>query len=662
MLFGTVALLGRSAAAETPAGKPANSARIEIHSDQPAKPISPVLFGIFFEDLSYAADGGLYAELVQNRSFEYSASDSPEWTQTSFWKFSATGGAGGSFVIQDANPLHTNNPHYAVVNCGNAGAGGEVALANNGFDGIAVKSGEAYDFSVFARRRPGEKGPLHVRLEAADGSVLAKAEIPELSADWQKYSATLTPARDEANARLVIAMSTRGAVYLDVVSLFPHKTFKGRPNGLRADLAQAIADLKPKFVRFPGGCLAHGDGVANIYHWKDTIGPVEQRKEAKNIWRYHQTHGLGYFEYFQFCEDIGATPLPIVAAGVSCQNSDYAHGTGQQCIPMEDMPAYIADILDLIEYANGPADSTWGAKRAAAGHPEPFHLKYLGVGNEDAITPGFTERFKMIFDALRQKHPEITVVGTVGPSPAGGDYDRGWKLAKELSIPIVDEHYYQQPNWFLKNTNRYDTYERNKTQVYVGEYASWGNTLRNALAEAVHMTSLERNGDVVHMASYAPLLCKLGQVQWYPDMVYFNNAQVFLTTNYYAQQLFSANGGDAYVPSALTLGREPEKGEAITMSSVRDSASGELIIKLVNLSASATRAAIRIDGAQGIDPEADCVVLTGDVAKTNAGDPRARGNVSADPIKPVASRVKVSPAFDYDAPAFSLTVLRLKTH
>ena len=277
--------------------------------------------------------------------------------------------------------MNANNPTYAVLRCDSSGDNGEVGISNPGFDGIAVKAGESYDFSMFARRRPNEKAPLLVRLAGADGGVLATADLPEITTDWAKYSASLVPSKSDPNARLVLSATSRGIVFLDMVSLFPHKTFHNRAHGLRADLAQTIADLKPRFIRFPGGCLAHGDGIKNIYRWKDSIGPVEQRKQQKNIWRYHQSLGLGYFEYFQFCEDIGATPVPVVAAGVSCQNSDFARGTGQQCIPMEQMPAYVQDVLDLIEYANGSSTSNWGAKRAAAGHPEPFNLKYLGIGN-----------------------------------------------------------------------------------------------------------------------------------------------------------------------------------------------------------------------------------------------------------------------------------------
>ena len=368
-------------------------------------------------------------------------------------------------------PLNANNPHYAVLTVENGGAG--VGLMNSGFDGFPIKAGDKYDVSLFARQTAGSPAPIVVRIENKSGDAIGEAAFPSISDKWQKYSAVIEAKASDADARLVVLTTGAGTFDFDVISLFPQKTFKNHPNGLRADLAQVIADLKPKFVRFPGGCLAHGYGLANIYRWKDTIGPIEERKEQFNIWHYHQSVGLGYFEYFQFCEDIGATPLPVLAAGVCCQNSP----GGQHGIPMADMPAYIQDVLDLVEYANGPETSAWGAKRAAAGHPKPFNLKYLGIGNEDAQTPGFRERFEMILKAVNAKYPEITVVGTVGPSPSGRDFDEGWKFANELKIPMVDEHYYQTPDWFLGNLKRYDSYDRSRSKVYLGEYASKGNKL-----------------------------------------------------------------------------------------------------------------------------------------------------------------------------------------
>ncbi|MGC3990392.1 MAG: alpha-L-arabinofuranosidase C-terminal domain-containing protein [Chthoniobacteraceae bacterium] len=511
-----------------------------------AKAISPDLVGIFFEDLSYAADGGLYAELVQNRSFEYQPTEQPTWGPLTGWEFVKRGGGAGELWVDSSGPICANNPHSVLIRIVNAGDG--VGLSNAGFDGIPVRAGEQYNFSIFARmlnvgsgrdNKPDGQLPLDVRLETKDGLVLGEANVKASSpADWKQLTATITASQTVPDARLVVLARAPGLIALDEVSLFPQKTFKNRKNGLRADLAQAIADLHPKFMRFPGGCLTHGDGIGNLYRWKDTIGPVEQRKGQPNIWRYHQSMGLGYFEYFQFCEDIGAQPLPVLAAGVSCQNSSHTRGTGQQCLPLADMPGYIQDVLDLIEWANGPADSTWGAKRAAAGHPAPFGLKYVGIGNEDKQTDGFRERFRMIYEAVKAKHPEITVVGTVGPAPGGEDYDLGWKFAGELHVPIVDEHYYSSPQWFWNNLQRYDRYNRARSKVYVGEYAARDaksrSTLRAAIAEAAYLTSLEKNGDVVHFASYAPLLARRGHTSWSPDLIFFNGTDIFPTISWYS--------------------------------------------------------------------------------------------------------------------------------
>jgi alpha-L-arabinofuranosidase len=535
-------------AADKPEQKdsPAAKAVVKINGTQPAKEISPDLFGIFFEDINYAADGGLYAEMVQNRSFEYSAADNRDWNSLTSWTLVTRGDGKGKMAVESTEPLNANNPHYATLTVEHGGTG--VGLMNAGFDGFPIKAGDKYDVSLFARQSAGSPAPIAVRIENKSGESIGEATFSSISGKWQKYSATIEAKTSDANARLVVLTTGTGTFQFDVISLFPQKTFKNHPNGLRADLAQVIADLKPKFVRFPGGCLAHGSGLANIYRWKDTIGPIEERKEQKNIWRYHQSVGLGYFEYFQYCDDIGATPLPVLAAGVCCQNSP----GGQHCIPMADMPAYVQDVLDLVEYANGPETSVWGAKRAAAGHPKPFNLKYLGIGNEDEQTSGFRERFEMILKAVNAKYPEIIVVGTVGPAPSGRDFDEGWKFANTLNIPMVDEHYYQTPGWFLGNLKRYDSYDRSRSKVYLGEYASKGNTLYNALAEAAYMTSLERNGDVVRLASYAPLLGKDHHTQWNPNLIYFNNAVVVPTVNYYVQQLFGLHSGDSYIATDVS--------------------------------------------------------------------------------------------------------------
>jgi alpha-L-arabinofuranosidase len=440
---------------------------------------------------------------------------------------------------------------------------------------------------------------------------------------------------------------------LDDVSLFPQKTFRGRPNRLRADLAQTIADLKPRFIRFPGGCLVHGNGLGNMYRWQDTVGPIEQRRQQANLWGYHQTVGLGYFEFFQFAEDIGAQPVPVVPAGVCCQNSDHQGGTGQRGLPLESMESYIQEVLDLIEYANGPATSKWGAVRAAAGHPAPFNLKYLGVGNEDHITFLFKKRFEMIYDAVKAKHPEITVIGTVGPFHSGDDFEQGWKIANELAIPVVDEHYYVSPQWFWDNLKRYDSYDRTKSKVYLGEYAAHEkdrrSTVRAALAEAAHLTSLERNADVVLMSSYAPLLGREGMTNWNPNLIYFNgNGGVFPTVSYEVQKLFGHHAGDRYLSSSLS-----GNAERLAVSSVRDSASGDVILKLVNGAEQAKALQIQLEGANRLASKADLIVLTG---AADAVNDYAAGQL----IKPKTTSIRVSASFAYTAPANSLSIVRIK--
>ncbi|MBW8781511.1 MAG: alpha-N-arabinofuranosidase [Verrucomicrobia bacterium] len=631
-------------------GLQAQPTTVTVQAGAPGKAISPDLVGIFFEDLNYAADGGLYAELVQNRDFEYSSADFMGWNPLTAWTLVQHDGGKGSLLVETATPLNDKTPHYAVLTVENGGGG--VGLQNEGYDGMPVKAGDTYNVSLFDRQLAGSAVPLTVRLESKSGALLAEAALPAPAADWKKVSATLKPATTDAHARLVVLATGPGKLALDMVSLFPATTFHNRLNGLRADLAQVVADLHPKFMRFPGGCLVHGDGVDNIYNWKNTIGPVEQRKGQPNIWRYHQSVGLGYFEYFQFCEDIGAKPLPVVAAGVCCQNSNHSRGTGQQGLPLEAMPAYIQDILDLIEWANGPVTSTWGAKRAAAGHSEPFHLQYLGVGNEDKITDSFEERFRMIYEVVKAKHPEITVIGTVGPAPDGEDFNRGWKFAGEQHVPVVDEHYYKRPQWFWDNLTRYDTYDRSKSRVYVGEYAAHDdkrrNTLRSALAEAAYLTSLERNGDVVPLASYAPLLARRGHTQWSPDMIYFTGTEVFTTINYHVQQLFSVNGGDAWLTTTVSPVAAPARFAA---SAVHEGKTGDLILKFVNGDNAARPLRVDLAGAKRISATAVKTVLAASDANT----------IDAQAVHPETSSITITPAFDYEAPANSLTVIRIKT-
>ena len=573
--------------------------KASVTADGTSKAISPLLMGIFFEDINYAADGGLYGELIQNRDFEYDPSESGTkgWGPTYAW--SVTGDKIG-FDIATKDPIHPNNPHYARLDVKGGIAtlinNGGNAFINSGFDGITVKKGEPYRFRLKARSD--KKMPMEVQLVSEHGRKIASGKLKiNKSRDWKDYELILTPDEYSAKSTLQLVPKNNGILDLDMISLFPVNTFKGRENGLRADLAQTLADLKPRFVRFPGGCVAHGNGIDNIYDWKGSIGKLEERKPLYNLWGYHQTRGLGYHEYFQFCEDIDAEPLPVLAAGVPCQNSGRKHkGShdaittfGQQCgVPMDSMGHVLQDILDLIEYANGPVTSEWGRKRAEAGHPEPFNLKYVGIGNEDMITEVFEERFKFLNDGVKKAHPEITVVGTVGPFYEGSDYDEGWRFAKQENIDMVDEHYYVDPAWLIYNQDYYDDYDRNGTKVYLGEWAAHlpgrPSNMETALAEALYLTSVERNGDVVSMSSYAPLLAKEGHTQWRPDLIYFSNTEINPTTDYETMRLYGENAGSKYLNAKLHVNTDNEKAAArIGSSIVEDEKTGEIIVKLVNM-------------------------------------------------------------------------------
>ena len=612
------------------------------------KKISDLLMGIFYEDINYAADGGLYAELVQNRGFEYDPADKQHrdqnWNSKKAWSVLNA----ESFQIGTDSPVHANNKHYAILQAD----GESVALVNEGFEGIPVKAGESYNFSTFARSPEAKTGRLFIKLIDKDGNIVAEARTGKLNKNWEKYESVLTATKSMLNAQLVIEPQFKGRLDLDIISLFPQKTFKGHKNGLRADLAQTLADMKPSFVRFPGGCVAHGDGLDNIYHWKHTIGPIEERIPQRNIWNYHQSYGLGYFEYFQFCADIGAEPIPIVAAGVPCQNSAHhacALGGQQGGIPMSEMDAYVQDILDLIEYANGDAKSEWGSKRAAAGHPKPFNLKYIGVGNEDLITDIFEERFTMIYNAVKEKHPEVTVIGTVGPFFEGTDYREGWDLADKLEIPIVDEHYYNPPGWYIHNQDFYDKYSRSRSKVYLGEYAAHlprrPNNIETALTEALHLCNVERNGDVVIMTSYAPLLAREGFTQWNPNLIYFNSTEVKPTVGYWVQQLFGNNIGDEYIYSGIELSNKWDAvSKRIAKSIVRDSKTGDIIVKIVNLLPVEVNTTLDMTELNIANETVEISVLTGTPDDREA--------------KPITSTIKFEE--QNTLPPYSLTIFRFK--
>ncbi|MBR0244376.1 MAG: carbohydrate binding domain-containing protein [Bacteroidaceae bacterium] len=545
-------------------------ARVQIDGTCP-KAISDKLIGIFFEDINYSADGGLYAELIQNRDFEYSERD---WNATTAWH------SPRPIEIATDQPLHPNNPHYAVLS--------QDTLWNEGWDGIVVEQGKKYDFSMFVSAG-GQKQDFVIQLVGSKGTVLAKTVLKTRAGKWQQYSTVLTAIASDTKARLVIVPQKAVRSCVDMISLFPQQTFRGRKNGMRPDLAQVLADLHPRFMRFPGGCVAHGDGLGNMYHWKETIGPLWERKPQRNIWGYHQSRGIGYFEFFQFCEDIGCEPLPVVPAAVPCQNSSTGGGGQQGGIPFgPEFEQYKQDLLDLIEWANGdPKTSKWAKMRADAGHPKPFNLKYLGIGNEDLISEVFTERYLPLIQAVKERYPEITVCGTTGPFFEGSDYEQGWRLAKENKIDMVDEHYYVSPGWYIHNQHFYDQYDRSASKVYLGEYASHGpgrkSTIETALTCAMHICNLERNGDVVVMSSYAPLLAKNRHTQWNPDLIYFDNTQVYPTVDYFVQKMCGQSQGNQYLPSTLQFDLGPDANRRLAVSTVRDTATGKTYVKLVNL-------------------------------------------------------------------------------
>lgn len=610
------------------------------------KQISNELIGIFFEDISYGADGGLYGELIENRDFEYSALDHGSWHSLTAWELK---GEGSTIKVLQENPIHPNNSHYLALGTSHAGA----TLENDGYFGIKLTQGESYYLNFFSRKASPSSKSSRVKFSLVDenGQIVASKSVTISSSAWRQSEYTLKAEKSCERGRLLITPLGEGEVHMDMISLFPHNTFKQRRNGLRADLAQAIADLKPKFVRFPGGCVAHGNGLDNMYLWKRTIGKLEERKHMPNIWNYHQTLGLGYYEYFLFCEDIGAEPLPVIPAAVPCQNS-WRHGHGQQGgVDMEHMDEYIQDIFDLIEWANGDKSTKWGKLRAEAGHPEPFNLKYIGIGNEDLISEVFTERFNMIYDAVREKHPEITICGTVGPFYEGSDYEWGWKLAKQKQVPMVDEHYYVSPGWFIHNQDYYDHYDRNASQVYLGEYACHlagrQNNIETALCEALHLINVERNADIVRMTSYAPLLARYEATNWNPDMIYFNSSRVDLTPGYYTQKIFGNNSGDSYIDSSLRVeSRREDVRKRIATSVVSDSESGDIIIKMVNLLPTEVSTRVVMDGCPEVQHEATCTLLSGSPTERNA--------------TPQQSQIEVGKEFDYTMPAYSFSTIRVK--
>ncbi|MBJ2182995.1 MAG: carbohydrate binding domain-containing protein [Muribaculaceae bacterium] len=554
---------------------------ITVRADRAGAVVQPTMYGLFFEDINFAADGGLYAEMVKNRSFEF-----PQHLQG--WR------AFGNVELRSDGPFE-RNPHYVRLSP-SGHAHKHTGVDNEGFFGVSVRRGEEYRFSVWARSATADTARMRVELIDPSTSrrtqVVASAAVAAAPGEWRCYEAVLTPDATVAKGRLRIFLEGSATADIEHVSLFPADTWKGRRGGLRRDLAQKLADLHPGLLRFPGGCIVEGTDLPTRYQWKNTVGPVENRPLNENRWHYtftnrffpdyYQSYGLGFYEYFLLAEDIGAEPLPVMNVGLSCQyqnEADSAH------VPLDSLQPYIDDVLDLIEFANGDTSTRWGALRASMGHPAPFGLKYVAIGNEQWSEP-YTQRLAPFVKAVRERYPDIRIVGSSGPDPEGDKFDYLWPEMARIGADLVDEHYYRNEEWFLRNATRYDGYDRRGPAVFAGEYACHGADGRNynhfnaALMEAALMTGLERNADIVHMATYAPLLAHTEGWQWRPDMIWFDNFGSVATSSYYVQQLFACNRGERVLPA--TMDGKPVAGQNGLYASAVTDGDGGFIVKIVN--------------------------------------------------------------------------------
>ena len=560
-----------------------------IDTSRPVAKIEPTMYGIFFEDINFGADGGLYAELVKNRSFEF---PQPFMGWVPF----------GNVKVLDENPCFDRNPRYVRVT--NDESLRRAGLDNEGFKGIGLKAGEEYRLSFYARTPNGAAVKLSVELVNSNSENRLKKEVEISGKEWKKVTMLLKSPFTDAHSRLRLVLTTAGTVDMDHISLFPVNTWKNRENGLRADLAQALYDLHPGVFRFPGGCIVEGTTLETRYQWKNSVGPVENRLLNITRWNYtfphkffpdyYQSYGMGFYELFLLSEDIGAEPLPVLSCGLSCQ-----YEKGEE-VPLDQLTPYVQDALDLIEFANGPATSTWGKVRAEMGHPEPFHLKMIAIGNEQ-WGEVYPERLELFMKAIRAKYPDIKIVGSAGPKAGGDRFNYLWPEMKRLGVDLVDEHYYMPPEWFFKNAARYDKYDRKGPKVFAGEYASHdktagkANNFLAALSEAAFMTGLERNADVVHLATYAPLFAHVDAWQWNPDLIWFDNLRVMRTPNYYVQQMYGLNAGTDVL--SLKMDGKPVTGQQnLYATAALDSRTGEIIVKIVNNNAEPTTVALEFNG------------------------------------------------------------------
>lgn len=573
----------------------------DVNTKKVGAKVQPTMYGIFFEDINYAADGGLYGELVKNRSFEF-----PDALMG--WK------AFGKFEVKNDGPFE-RCPHYVVL--GYSGHNdAATGLQNEGYFGIGIEKGEDYRFSVWAKAVSGD---ATVEVSLVDESTMeehqefATAELKVSGNEWKKYELVLKPAKTVQKANLRLLLKGKNSVALEHVSLFPKHTFKDRENGMRRDLAQALYDLHPGVFRFPGGCIVEGSSLEQRYQWKNSIGPVENRPLNGNRWLstfnyrlfpdYYQSYGLGFYEYFLLSEDIGAEPLPVLNVGMACQYQNWNNPKAH--VPVDSLQPYIQDCLDLIEFANGDVNTTWGKKRAEMGHPAPFNLKFLAVGNEQWDNL-YYERLRPFVKAIKAKYPNIKLIGTSGPDSEGEMFDKGWKAMKELKADLVDEHFYRDEHWFLSHGLRYEGYDRKGPKVFAGEYACHGkgkkwNHFETSLYEAAFMTDLERNADVVDMATYAPLFAHVDGWQWRPDMIWYDNTRMFKTVSYYVQQMYACNKGTNVLPLTMNgkavAGQEGQDG--LFASAVVDKQKGEVIVKVANTSDKTQEVTLNLNGLKG---------------------------------------------------------------
>lgn len=634
----------------------AQDATITVQADKPGANINPQMIGVFFEDINFAGDGGLYPERVKNGSFEF---EDPMmgWRRNINDRDTNVGG----FGLSDDRPLNASNPHFLRVLIERPSQG--MLIFNQGFRGIGIAQGEKYTFSVYARSNGVGSVSLAVGLVAGGRIFSEPQEISGFTREWKKYTLTLTSnATEPRTAQLNLNFKGVGGLDIDMVSLLPEKTFKG--HGLRTDLAELLHDLKPGFMRFPGGCIVEGRVLAQRYQWKTTIGDITQRKMIINRWNvefagergapdYYQSFGLGFFEYFQFCEDMGAAPLPILNCGMGCQ-----FNLAELC-PLEHLDTYIQDALDLIEFANAPAVTTWGAKRAAMGHPQPFNLTMIGIGNEQ-WGPQYIERYERFAKVLKEKYPKIQLVSGTGPDPSGQRFDYAWTELRRLNADIVDEHFYRPPAFFYQNVNRYDNYPRTGPKVFAGEYASHvggpaerarKNNWEAGLSEAAFLTGVERNADVVTLASYAPLFGHVDAWQWRPNLIWFDNLRSFGTPSYYVQKLFSHNLGSKILPIKVEGANERLYGSASI-----DEAKKQIVLKIVNAQPNARQVKFNLAGAAGIQPSADVQTLgSGDLLTENTLDEPTK-------LVPVASKIEnAAGEFTYQLQPNTLSVIRITT-